>query len=85
MAVRAADFAWELVLDGLLSGVVPFEVVVAVGEVDVCLMEDSGPLERCSCGVSVLVLAVGSYANAHRAVSGMSCNGIACCPEALSD
>ena len=33
-------------LDGLFGWVVPFEVVVAVGEVDVFLVEDGGPLER---------------------------------------
>jgi hypothetical protein len=49
MAVGAADFAGELVLDRLLSGVVPLKVVVAIGEVDVILVEDSGPLEGCSC------------------------------------
>jgi hypothetical protein len=84
VAVGAAYFAWELVLDRLLSGVVPFEVVVAVGEVDVCLVEDSGPLERCSWEVLVLMLMAGSYTNAYRAESDMSCNGIACCLKALS-
>jgi hypothetical protein len=41
------------VLDGLLSRVVPLEIVVAIGEVDVVLVEDSGPLEWCGCGVLV--------------------------------
>ena len=46
MAEGAAHFAGKLVLDGLFGWVVPFEVVVAVGEVDVFLVEDGGPLER---------------------------------------
>jgi len=45
---RAADFARELVLDGFAGGVVPFEVVVAAGEVDVFFVENSCPLEGCS-------------------------------------
>jgi hypothetical protein len=49
MAERAADFAGELVLDGFLGRVVPFKVVVAVGEVDVFFVEDGGPLEGCGC------------------------------------
>lgn len=38
-------------LDGFLGWVVPLEVMVAVGEVDVLLVEDGGPLEGCGCGV----------------------------------
>jgi hypothetical protein len=38
VAEGAADFARELVLDGFGGWVVPFEVVVAVGEVDVLEM-----------------------------------------------
>ena len=45
MAVGATNFAGELVLDGLVGWVVPFEVVVAIGEVDVFFVEDGGPLE----------------------------------------
>jgi hypothetical protein len=45
VAVRAADFAWELVLDALVGWVVPLEIVMAVGEVDVLLVEDGCPLE----------------------------------------
>lgn len=45
MAVIAADFAGEAVLGGFRAGVVPFEVVVAIGEVDVFFVEDGGPLE----------------------------------------
>lgn len=48
VAVRAAHFAGQLVLDALRGGVVPLEVVVAVGEVDVLLVEDGRPLEGCS-------------------------------------
>lgn len=84
MAVRAAYFAWELVLDGLLGGVVPFEIVVAVGEVDVCLVKNGGPLERCSCEALILVIAIGSCANAYRAEFGMLCSDIACCLEVPS-
>lgn len=43
--VRAADLARQLVARRLLCGVVPDEVVVAVGEVYVGLVEDGGPLE----------------------------------------
>jgi hypothetical protein len=53
MTEGAADFAGKLVLDGLVGGIVPLEVVVAVGEVDVLLVKDSGPLEGCSCGMLV--------------------------------
>ena len=53
VAERAADLAGKLVLDGLLGRVVPLKVVVAVGEVDVLLVEDSGPLE--GCGYKTLV------------------------------
>jgi hypothetical protein len=45
VAVGAADLAGELVLGRLGGGVVPLEVVVAVGEVDVGFVEDGGPLE----------------------------------------
>jgi hypothetical protein len=41
------------VLDRLLRGVVPLEVVVTVGEVDVVLVEDGCPLEGCSYNLSV--------------------------------
>jgi hypothetical protein len=53
VAVGAANFAGELVLDRLLGRVIPLEVVMAVGEVDVLLVEDGGPLEWCSCEVLV--------------------------------
>ena len=49
VAVRAAHFAGELVLDGFLRRVVPLEVVVAVCEVDVGFVEDGGPSEGCGC------------------------------------
>jgi hypothetical protein len=48
VAVRAAHFTGQLMLDALLGGVVPFEVVVAVSEVNVILVEDGGPLEGSS-------------------------------------
>jgi len=46
MAVIAADFAGQAVLGGFRARVVPFEVMVSVGEVDVLLMEDGSPLKR---------------------------------------
>lgn len=45
VAVRAADFAGQLVLDRFARGVVPFQVVVAILEADVVLVEDCCPLE----------------------------------------
>lgn len=49
VAVVAADLARKLVLDRLVGWVVPLKVVVAVGEVDVLLVEDGSPLKRSSC------------------------------------
>lgn len=46
MAVVAADFAGNAVGNVFVGRVVPFEVVVAVFEVDVGLVEDCCPLER---------------------------------------
>ena len=46
--VGATDFAWELVFGGLLGGVIPGQLVVAFGEVDVFFVEDGGPLKRSS-------------------------------------
>jgi len=51
VAEGAADLAGEFVLDALVGRVVPLEVVVAVREVDIVLVEDGGPLEGCSCGM----------------------------------
>lgn len=51
MAVRAADFAGELVFDALGCWIIPLEVVVAVQEVDVVFVEDRCPLERSSCAI----------------------------------
>jgi hypothetical protein len=48
MTVIAADLAGKLVVDRLVGGVVPFEVVVAGSEVNIILAENCGPLERCS-------------------------------------
>jgi hypothetical protein len=48
VAERAADLAGQLVLGGLGGRVVPLEVVVAVLEVDVILVEDGSPLEGSS-------------------------------------
>lgn len=48
MAEGAANLARKLVLDRLLARVVPLEVMVSVREVNVFLVENGGPLERCS-------------------------------------
>lgn len=48
VAEGAANLAGKLVLNGLLARVVPLEVMVSVREVDVLLVENGGPLERCS-------------------------------------
>lgn len=45
VAVRAADFTGQLVLDRFARWVVPFQVVVAVLEADVVFVEDCCPLE----------------------------------------
>lgn len=45
MTEGATHFAGKLVLGRLGCGIVPLEVVVAVREVDVGLVEDGGPLE----------------------------------------
>jgi hypothetical protein len=49
VAERAANLAWQFMLGGLFRRIVPFEVVVAVGEVDIFLVKDRCPLKRCSC------------------------------------
>jgi len=58
MAIIAPDFAWQAVLGGFRARVVPFEVVVAVGEVDVFFVEDGCPLEGGSwdAGVSIALV-----------------------------
>lgn len=43
--IGTANFARELVLGGLLGAVIPAQVMVAVGEVDIFLVEDGGPLK----------------------------------------
>ena len=48
----AANLAWKLVLDRLVGRVVPLKIVVAVGEVDILLVEDGSPLEWGSCWLS---------------------------------
>lgn len=45
MTVAAPNFAGKLVLDGLLSRVVPLEIVMAMREVDVVLLENRSPLK----------------------------------------
>lgn len=49
VAVGAAHFAWRLVLDRLLGGVVPLEVVVAICKVDVFFVENGRPLKGGGC------------------------------------
>jgi len=51
VAVVAAHLAGKIVLDGLCRGIVPLEVVVALGEIDIGLLEDGGPLEGSGWGV----------------------------------
>ena len=48
VAVGAPDFAGELVFSGLGCWIVPLEVMVAVGKIDVIFMEDGCPLKGCS-------------------------------------
>jgi hypothetical protein len=52
MAERAANLAGKLVFDRLLAGVIPLQVVVTIGEIDVILVKDSSPLEGCSYATS---------------------------------
>ena len=44
-AVGAGDLAGEVVRDVFVRWVIPAEIVVAMGEVDVVLLEDACPLE----------------------------------------
>lgn len=44
-AVSAADFAGKVVGNVFVRGIVPAEIVMAVGEVDVRFVEDTRPLE----------------------------------------
>lgn len=48
-AVCTADLARQLVNAGFLGALVPAKVVMAMGEIDVVLVEDCGPLERGAC------------------------------------
>lgn len=57
-AVRTADLAGQFVAGGFLRWIVPGEVVVAVREIDVVLVENGGPLE----GGAVEALARGAVA-----------------------
>ena len=82
MAVGAADLAWQLVLDRLIGRVVPLQIVVAVEEVDVVLVEDGGPLERSSyrntSAVSHTSIALQNQNETYRAVFGTWCSDKAC-------
>ena len=49
VAEVTANLAWKLVLNRLVSRVIPLEVVVTVREVDIVLVEDGSPLEWSSC------------------------------------
>jgi hypothetical protein len=49
VTIRTPDLAWQLVLDALIRRIVPLEIVVAICEVDVALVEDRRPLERRRC------------------------------------
>ena len=50
MAGGTPNLAGQLVDVGLLAAVIPDQIIVAMGEVDILLVEDGGPLEWCSCG-----------------------------------
>ena len=47
MAEAAPHFAWQLVLVALGRWIIPLQIMVSVGEVDVVLLEDGSPLEWC--------------------------------------
>jgi len=83
VAVGAANLAGKLVLDRLGAGVVPLEVMVSVREVDVLLVEDGSPLERCSwkC-TSVTGLECEDNDKTYHAESGKWCSGTAWSQEA---
>jgi hypothetical protein len=82
VAEGAAHFAGELVLDGFFGRVVPFQVVVAVGEVDVLFVEYGGPLEGCSCDMINFEDIGINFGRTYRAEFGTWCNGIVYCLEA---
>lgn len=86
MAERAADFAGEFVLDGFLGWIVPFEIMVAICEVDVFFVEDGSPLEGCGWRVSTLAIIFMQQEDREtcRVESGRLCNGRVCCLEVLS-
>jgi hypothetical protein len=91
VTIRAADLARELVLDGLLGRIVPLQLMVAVGEVDILLMEDGCPLEWCSYQLNMSTMLMHPRqafrqikSLTYRAVSGRLCNDTACCPAAPS-
>ena len=79
----ARDLAGQLVLRRLFAAVVPDQIVVAVCEVDVLLVEDSCPLERRACSKDKhWPDHVGQLGMAHHAKSGKLCSGSICNPEA---
>jgi len=71
-AVRTTDFAGKFMPCRLLSAVVPSQVVVAVREVDVLLVEDGCPLEGSSCGgiskIKAYDTAIHRARNTHRSL-----------------
>ena len=42
------DLARQLVDIGLLAAVIPYQIMMTMGEIDVLLVEDGGPLKWCS-------------------------------------
>lgn len=70
MAVRAANLAGKLVFDGLVGGIIPFQIVVAISEVDVFLVENGSPLERRSCNLLVHQTCYVLLIETYRAASG---------------
>lgn len=48
VAEIAPHLAWELMADALVRGIVPLQVMMTREEIDVFLVENRSPLERCS-------------------------------------
>jgi len=47
MAERATNFAGQFMRNALFGRIVPLQVMMTMQEIDVLLVEDSRPLERC--------------------------------------
>lgn len=75
-AVGARDLARQLVSRGLLATVVPDQIMMPVGEVNVFLVEDGSPLKGGACepGVSADVITTEQRAMTDRGAVDMSCS-----------